>query len=381
VALGGTLKLLVLDEEADEAQKRFATAFHTAEEIASIEFVKASVTPDSPDMQHIVEPKLRECGPLLGVALALGSDETSLCAGLDIRSLLDRIGALHVPVYVHMEHYRNLGGMVHEMAEIAHFRDRVRVFGTLEETLNPEVLLEQKLDTFARALHEDYRRRSQSDINSEANFPWHQLPEFMKMSNRWRADHTPLLMELAGFRVTQDAKTPSLIALADNQVELLAELEHRRYLIERSLIDSGSGTRHIKEWHELSDSAKEWNRREVRRLPEIMAEAGMQLEYIRNIRLYGEWPDTSRDTLEKLPVNADHEHYWIIVDIDDAEAVRAAAQLLHLRSRSVWLISEETPREFFKQKAIDSSIERTALLNDANGWFPKRAIPVLKIEI
>ena len=208
VALGSTLKIIVFDQDADAAKEKFAVTNPAAAEVAALDFVTATVAPGSPDLARIVERKLESAGPLLGIALALGDDEVSLCAALEMRSLLDRNGHLHVPVYVRLEHYRRLGELVRNIENISRFGDRLQIFGTLEETLSPDVLFGSKLDAFAQVLHEDYRRRSQVTINPQANVPWHELPEFMKMSNRWRADHTPLLMELAGLHLEHDVPSP-----------------------------------------------------------------------------------------------------------------------------------------------------------------------------
>ena len=189
-------------------EKNSSLPIRQRSEVATLEFVAASVAPGSSDLAHIVETALESAGPLLGIALALGNDEMSLCAALEMRSLLDRNGHVHVPVYVRLEHYRRLGEVVRTIEDISAFGDRLQVFGTLEETLSADVLLGARLDAFAQALHEDYRQRSQDTINPQANVPWRELPEFMKMSNRWRADHTPLLMELTGLHLEREVPSP-----------------------------------------------------------------------------------------------------------------------------------------------------------------------------
>ena len=161
VALGQRFKIVIFDQDADAAREKFAVTNPTATELAALEFVNASVTPGSPDLARVIEPRLESAGPLLGVALALGDDEISLCAALEMRSLLDRNGHLHVPVYVRLEYYRRLGELVRSIENISSFSDRLQIFGTLEETLSPEVLFGSQLDAFAQALHEDYRQRSQ----------------------------------------------------------------------------------------------------------------------------------------------------------------------------------------------------------------------------
>ncbi len=371
VVLGKRLKIVVFDQDAVAAREKFLITNPSAAEMATLEFVAASVTPGSSDLAHIVEPALESAGPLLGMALALGDDEMSLCAALEMRSLLDRNGHVHAPVYVRLEHYRRLGEVVRTIEDISAFGDRLQVFGTLEETLSADVLLGSRLDAFAQALHEDYRQRSQGAINPQANVPWRELPEFMKMSNRWRADHTPLLMELTGLHLETDVPSPAVLKLTEEQIESLARLERRRYTIERGLIERrfGSAQRQdIPDWDELSDDQKNSERSEAARLPEIMAGLGIQLHPARPVRLYGKWLASAPAEFEKQRAASASDHFNLIVDLDEPDAVRIAARTLSLPSFSLWLFSTDEPREFWLRKPQDQPPDRSLLIQRANGW-------------
>ena len=372
VAPGRTLNILVLDQKADQAAESFPIANPVAAALASFEFITASVAPGSPDLQRIVAKKLESAEPLLGVAVALGNDELSLCSALEIRSLLDCAGHLHVPVYVRLEHYRRLGELVRNIENKSNFSDRLQIFGTLEETLSADVLLGSHLDAFAQALQEEYRLRPRDTINPAADVPWHELPEFMKMSNRWRADHTPLLMELAGLHVARDVQSPVVVALSPEQIELLAELEHRRYTIERRLIEWRQPIQrfstHLEDWDHLSEEYKEDNRKEVAGLPKIMARLGMEIHPVRKVRLYGERLKTAGAELEQVLNGPMPAHCAMIVDLDEPEAVSLAARALSLPSVSLWLFSREEPQELFKSKGKSQQDDRYLLIQRANGW-------------
>ncbi|MGA2338995.1 MAG: NAD-binding protein [Terracidiphilus sp.] len=372
VAPGRTLNILVLDQKADQAAESFPIANPVAAALASFEFITASVAPGSPDLQRIVARKLESAEPLLGVAVALGNDELSLCSALEIRSLLDCAGHLHVPVYVRLEHYRRLGELVRNIENKSNFSDRLQIFGTLEETLSADVLLGSHLDAFAQALQEEYRLRPRDTINPAADVPWHELPEFMKMSNRWRADHTPLLMELAGLHVARDVQSPVVVALSPEQIELLAELEHRRYTIERRLIEWRQPIQrfstHLEDWDHLSEEYKEDNRKEVAGLPKIMARLGMEIHPVRKVRLYGEQLKTAGAELEQVLNGPMPAHCAMIVDLDEPEAVSLAARALSLPSVSLWLFSREEPQELFKSKGKSQQDDRYLLIQRANGW-------------
>lgn len=376
VALGRALKILVFDEKADEAKERFAHTVPAASQIASLEFIQANVAPGSPDLTRVVAKKLESAEPLLGIALALGEDEVSLCAALEMRSLLDRYGHLHVPIYARLEHYRRLGDLVRDLERVSCFDDRLQIFGTLEETLSRDVLLDLKLDAFARALHEDYRLRARGAINPQADVPFRDLPEFLKMSNRWRADHTPLLMNLAGLHMVGNLASPAVLTLNNEQIDLLARLEHRRYTIERRLIENrpGSSQRdnpNLADWDSLSEDQKDWNRKEAARMPEIMAGQNVELHPVRRVRLYGNSLASASSELDQLLAAPKSAHCSLIVDLDDPDAVRVAARALSLPSLSLWLFSREEPREYSLHKPQTQPADRALLIQRANGWSLK----------
>jgi hypothetical protein len=124
----------------------------------------------------------------------------------------------------------------------------------------------------------------------------------MKMSNRWRADHTPLLMELTGctWRGRAIACRPETERGTDR---IACKLERRRYTIERGLIERRFGSaqsQNIPDWDELSDDQKNSERSEAARLPEIMARLGIQLHPVRPMRLYGKWLASAPAEVEQV---------------------------------------------------------------------------------
>jgi TrkA-N domain len=377
VPLGRTLKILVFDENAEEAKRQFAVAEPAAAALASIEFISASVAAGSPDLKPVVEGTLKGAGPLLGVALVLGEDDASLCAALEMRWLLDRDGSFHVPVYVRLEHYRQLGEVVLGAENVAGFRERLQIFGTLEETLSADVLLGSRLDRLARALHEDSRRRSHGQINPAADVEWDKLPEFAKASNRWRADHTPLLMELAGLRLVGDVRSAAGLPPGEAEIELLAQLEHRRQTIERKLTreapEAGNG-RFPEEWQSLLEEQQEQKRNEATHLPQVMAGLGIEALSARTIRMYGERLATAVEELDPILRAPQFVHCNLIVDLDDSDAVRFSMRAMDLPSLSVWLFSRETPPELLDRNAETTPGPRNTLIQRAVGWAPRQRV-------
>lgn len=375
VGLNRSLKIIVFDREADEAKAEFAITDPAAGKAASIEFVKASLAQYSADWKKAVEKKLDSAGALLGVAVALGDDETTLHAALDLRSTLDRKKHLQTPVFVRLEHHRQLGELVRKAESLGGLGDRVQIFGSLEETLSLGVLFDCELDALARALHEDYLRQPEDRLDPRANVPWEELPEPLKNASRRRSDNIPLLMDLAGIRLFRAGQSPAATPLDDAQIELLAQLEHRRYTAERKLAVHGAPTGadipNPEDWNGLTEEQRGAKKREAARLPNVMASLGMELVPVRTMRMYGESLAGVGSGLEPLIAAPPPVHYNAIVDLDEAEAVRVANRALELPSISLWLFSRETPREFFDGEAQDNQSGRSALIQRASGWAPR----------
>ena len=372
--LNRVLKIVVFDQHAEQVQKDFAHAEPAAAAMASIEFVNASLAPDSPDWKRAVTETLKTAGRLLGVALTLGEDDKCLCAALEMRAQLDRDGNYHVPVYARLEHYRQLGEVMLGAENMAGFRDRLQIFGTLEETLSVDVLLGARLDSLARALHEDHRRISRGLLNPAVDVGWVALPDLMKMSNRWRADQLPVMMELAGLHMVRDVKSPAGLPPGEAEIELLAQLEHRRCAIDRRLdreAPAEDRASHLEGWGRLPEAQQISIRQEAARVPQIMAGMHVEALPVRTVRLYGERLTAATDELSPILAAPQFVHCNLIVDLDDSDAVRFSARAMDLPSLSVWLFSREAPPELLDAHAESAVGPRGTLIQRAAGWAPR----------
>jgi hypothetical protein len=136
-------------------------------------------------------------------------------------------------------------------------------------------------EVVARYVHDDYRRRSRGrkPVTDPAVAPWEDLLASIKGSNRAQADDIPNKLALIGKKITRGGPVLELTA---DEVELLAEVEHGRWNIERLSAGWRSGERqvrqaltpHLKPWAELDDATREYDRDAVRNIGPALAEAG-----------------------------------------------------------------------------------------------------------
>jgi hypothetical protein len=143
------------------------------------------------------------------------------------------------------------------------------------------------LETLAKAIHRDYVRRREEDgvePNDASLAPWEDLPETLKESNRSQAADIHRKLAAAGYQVVRapQGDVPET-NFEDEEIELLAELEHERWVDER--LASGwrlDATRdvHTKRspylipWAELTEDIRDLDRDSVRRIQVFLAQAG-----------------------------------------------------------------------------------------------------------
>jgi uncharacterized membrane protein len=158
----------------------------------------------------------------------------------------------------------------------------------------------QVTEHLARAIHDDYGAIHESGVRAgpvdgavaEAGppggagplGPWDELPEEFKESNRAQARQIGEKLAVIGCLMVP-AFDPALgFAFNDDEVHLLAKLEHERWMAERTAqgyqlgpVRRGRMRPDLVPWDRLSDEAREMNIQAVRRIPDMLARVGFQV--------------------------------------------------------------------------------------------------------
>lgn len=143
----------------------------------------------------------------------------------------------------------------------------------------------------ARAIHEHYleneRKAGQTPETNTSMVPWNELPNRLKDSNIRQADTIwKMLHHIHCTIALSSGDKEPLFAFSDNEVELLAEMEHERWVDER--VKKGwvyVGNRDdmqkihdcILDWADLSDTQRMKDRNAVRALPAILAKVYLKI--------------------------------------------------------------------------------------------------------
>ena len=117
--------------------------------------------------------------------------------------------------------------------------------------------------------------------------PWEELPESLKESNRDQAAHIGTKLAAVGRGVVPlaDWDADRNTGFSHDEIELLAEMEHERWVEQRRLDGWTPGpkdivakhTPYLVPWSALGEEVKEWDRQAVRGIPSFLARAGYQI--------------------------------------------------------------------------------------------------------
>jgi hypothetical protein len=157
------------------------------------------------------------------------------------------------------------------------------LFDVMRETCTVENIMRERLDDLARAIHEDYVTRQTglgySVTTNSTLVPWRALPEVFREANRHQADYLAVKLRVLGYD-PPSKMPPSDLKLTDEQLELVAELEHRRWLAGKKLAGwrYTSGPKDaakriaptIVAWEALTEEEKEKDRDTARKLPRLL---------------------------------------------------------------------------------------------------------------
>jgi len=156
-----------------------------------------------------------------------------------------------------------------------------------------DVLLGEAREKLAEAIHEKYRQEKMKDTRQKAHpddpamVPWKNLMEDIKESNRLQADHTPEKLRAIGCDFAPvKSREPRMIEITDEEFEKMAEMEHQRFVAEKLLAGWSPGDKKdydkktrpdLVEWENLPEELKDTDRRAVRAIPDLLAQAGFEI--------------------------------------------------------------------------------------------------------
>lgn len=276
------LRVTVLGPGAETGWSRLAerlSGIQSKLDVVVCELEGTVIAPGGPVESALLADDL----PVSRVYVCLEDDATALAVGM---SLTRCGGGLPCSVVVCQAHERGLTALIRDEGD--DFRD-VQAFGLLERTCTREVVLRGTDEILARAVHEEYLAAPVQETTAVADprtlVPWDQLPDSLKESNRAQAEDIGRKLEAAGCGVAPlDGWGDESFQFTDEQLELLAQMEHRRWMDERRAAGWSQGvekdvaskiTPHLVPYDQLTEQMKELDRNAVRKIPGVLSRVGL----------------------------------------------------------------------------------------------------------
>jgi hypothetical protein len=217
--------------------------------------------------------------------LVLRGDAEAVATALALRRPGHPLGTEGVPVLVRQSREDHLLARLSATEVQGRNMTGFVAFGGLLRADSLERVLDRRGDAVAIALHAHYldaaaRLGAGSPVALAA---WDGLPENLRDANRAAAEHAPILFAAAGLRLAE-AGTPAV--LEEAEVELLARVEHRRWMADR--IERGwrfGETRDnarllhpsLVAFEVLSAADQEKDRAQVRAMAEVLGREGFSV--------------------------------------------------------------------------------------------------------
>jgi len=274
---GPQVTVLIQDDNRQDACS-FATRFIAVREncIVKVEDRTAPVA-------------LADDAPTL-LLICLSDNEEALSAGLAAaHSVADRSDQVVICLGEPTPFDSVLDG---EKALLDDVEGRLTVFDVVEEACVPGRISADINDRLARAIHYGYLETcaglGDSPERNMSMVPWEELPDQLRQSNFAQASHLGAKLSRIHCVITPESEPPHDFTFTDAEIQLLAEMEHERWVLERQAAGYQYGpdrdARHHPDllgWDQLSERTRDIDRDAVRRIPAILEQAGFQILRLR----------------------------------------------------------------------------------------------------
>jgi len=162
------------------------------------------------------------------------------------------------------------------------------VFELTANTCTREGILQQDLDRYASHAANEYYLKATGEWNmsrgqTPAVYPWAELSEEWRDANRTQADHIGTKLRTINAEEVTRAEADPDFAFANSEIELLARMEHARWMAQRIMYGwtlgdprDDAARRHpdITTWENLDEHARQKDRDAVGLIPEGLRQVG-----------------------------------------------------------------------------------------------------------
>ncbi|MBC8184320.1 NAD-binding protein [candidate division KSB1 bacterium] len=281
-ANGKKPRITIIDKNMDEKKELFLNNYPRFEKVCDVTYYNKNI--ESLDILSELSDWAKDNNQCITIAICLGNDWLNFSNALKIQG---KLNTFDIPILVRMANDSTLPNLFEKDNGIGR---QVHAFGKTSEVSTTEILLSEKLNILAKAIHEDFVKK-QLFIGASPNRPglqpWNILHPDFKDSSLQQADHIPA--KLRSIKCyTRDKKieeTDKMVVdeFTTAEIEIMAKMEHIRWVSER-LIDGWTQGEydaenrvnpHLIGWNKLTDEVKDFDRDAVREIPRLLKKTGL----------------------------------------------------------------------------------------------------------
>lgn len=206
-------------------------------------------------------------------------------------TLHQRLGMCRIPLVVRMEQDGGLAHLLHGLGTGGGSFDNLHTFGLLDRSFTSKQVLNGTHEWLAQALHEEGYLTQTGGTSPSAAVPWVDLDEMDRESCRREADHIAVKLDAVGYAVVSRwNREIQPVTFTEEEIEQMARMEHERWRRERQSQGWTHGPERdddhkknplLVDWEDLSKETQELNKNLVRRLPDLLARAGLELRRVK----------------------------------------------------------------------------------------------------
>lgn len=157
----------------------------------------------------------------------------------------------------------------------------------LDNYMENKIIPQDSIEILASKIHENWLKGElERGSNKSSMKPWDELNEEFKNSNRQQVMDMIRKLQAFGYNLTTDDKSEIVVAFTDEEVEMMAMMEHDRWLKEK--ISNGwiyGETRNdalkvhndLVPYEELDEPTKDKDRKPIRNIPGLLKLAGFKI--------------------------------------------------------------------------------------------------------
>jgi hypothetical protein len=250
-SIAGTLArpvVTIIDRDAMRDALAFDRDRPQHEMAADIAFIACDILDTRLDAQESPQRAMLfardDEAPVTAIALCLESDADNVAAAMALRALRRRSGRCFAPVFMQMRDATGVGNIfLHaDKDRIVDPFDSVIPIRLSGEAQAIDILAQGERDRIAKRIHASFRHLS--DDRQAANVSWAALAETYRRAGRHAADHVAAKLWSLGL-ASERHSTDSALAVdaawgqhlvgREDELERVAQLEHRRWVADRAM--------------------------------------------------------------------------------------------------------------------------------------------------